>query len=69
MCRFFDDIPRTAIENLIHEWIHDERDRDLVHRRILDGITYEKLADEFCLSVTQVKSICYKAQRKMIEHI
>ena len=69
MCRAFEDLPRSQIEFLISEWIHDQRDRAVVSRRLLDGIIFEKLAEEFDLSVTQVKTICKKAQNKMIEHI
>lgn len=69
MCRFFDDVPRSKIEFLIDEWIHDQRDRQIVSRRIIDGLTFEKLGEEFDLSVTQTKTICYKAQRKLLEHI
>ena len=69
MCSPFENLPRSQIEHLIHEWIHDQKARSLVSRRLLDNITYEKLAEEFDLSVTQVKTICKKAQIKMIEHI
>ena len=69
MRRFFDDMPRSQIEHLISEWIHDERNRCLISRRWLDGITFERLAEEFDLSVTQVKTVCYEAQKKISEHI
>ena len=69
MCKEFDGLSRTQIDFLINEWIHDQRDRQLVSRRLLDGIIYEKLAEEFDLSVTQVKTICYKSQKKLITHI
>lgn len=69
MCRPFEDLPRRQIEYLIREWIHDQRDREVVSRRLLDGIIFEKLAEEFDLSVTQVKTICYRAQKKIIEHM
>lgn len=69
MCKEFDGLSRTQIDFLINEWIHDQRDRQLVSRRLLDGIIYERLAEEFDLSVTQVKTICYKSQSKLKEHI
>ena len=58
----FDDLSRSDIEYLIDEWIHSERDRLILKRRLLDGITYDKLAEEFDLSVRQVKSIVYKSE-------
>ena len=61
----FDDMSRTEIEFLIDEWIHKERDRQILKRRLLDGICYEPLAEEFDLSVRQVKNIVYKAEDKL----
>lgn len=61
----FDDMSRTEIEFLIDEWIHKERDRAILKRRLLDGICYEPLAEEFDLSVRQVKNIVYKAEERL----
>ena len=61
----FDDMSRTDIEYLIEEWIHKERDRQILKRRLLDGICYEPLAEEFDLSVRQVKNIVYKAEERL----
>lgn len=61
----FDDMSRTEIEFLIDEWIHKERDRQILKRRLLDGICYEPLAEEFDLSVRQVKNIVYKAEERL----
>ncbi len=62
-------IPRSVIEGLIDEWIFSERDRKILKRRLLDGITYEKLAEEFDLSVRQVKNIVYKCEQKLYKNI
>ncbi|MDE7398979.1 MAG: hypothetical protein K2N06_05560 [Oscillospiraceae bacterium] len=56
------DLSRSEISVLIDEWIFSERDRKVLKRRLLDGICYEPLAEEFGLSVTQIKSIVYKTQ-------
>lgn len=50
----------SEITEAINERIHSERDRHLLRRRYVDGITYERLAEEFELSVAQVKRIIYK---------
>ena len=47
---------------LIDERIHNERNRKILKRRLIDGITYEKLAEEFDLSVAQIKRIVYKGE-------
>ena len=63
------DIPRSQIEYLIDEWIFSERDRMILKRRLLDGICFEPLAEEFDLSVRQVKKIVYKSQDKIFRHV
>ena len=54
---------------LIDEWIPKERDRRIMHRRMIDGICYEPLADEFDLSVRRVKAIVYKWQDVIFRHM
>ena len=63
------NLSRSEWENLISQWIFKERDRAILKRRLLDGICYEPLAEEFDLSVQQVKTIVYKATEKLIKHI
>ena len=64
-----DDLSRSNIEYLIDEWIHNEHDRRILKRRLLDGITYERLAEEFDLSSTQIKNIVYKSESRLFKHI
>lgn len=54
------DIPRSEWNHLIDEWIFSERDRNILKRRLLDGLTFQQLADEFDMSVRQIKNIVYK---------
>lgn len=63
------DMPRSQIILLIDEWIFNERNRNILKRRLLDGLTYEKLAEEFDLSVQQTKNIVYKCQDIMSLHL
>lgn len=59
------DLSRSQVERLIDEWIFSERDRLILKRRLLDGICYEPLAEEFELSVRQVKNIVYKGEERI----
>ena len=63
------NLSRSEWENLIDQWIFKERDRAILKRRLLDGICYEPLAEEFDLSVQQTKTIVYKATERLIKHI
>lgn len=63
------DLSRSQIEHLIDEWIFNERDRKIIKRRLLDGICYEPLAEEFDLSVRQIKNIVYKSEIRIFKHV
>lgn len=52
----------SQIREIISERIHSERDRQILCRRLIDGITFERLAEEFDLSPRQVKNIIYKSE-------
>ena len=62
------DLPNSEISRLIDEWIKNERDRKILKRRLIDGICYEPLAEEFGLSVRQIKSIVNKCVHKLHEN-
>ena len=48
------DLSRDEIHYLIDQYIHNERDRAVLKRKSTDGITYEKLSEEFDLSMCQI---------------
>ena len=65
------DISRSELESLIDEWIigrNAERDRKILKRRLLDGLTYDRLSEEFDLSVRQIKNIVYKSEDRLFKH-
>lgn len=59
----------SAIAHAIDEVIHSERDRSVLKRRLIDGILFEPLAEEFDLSVRQVKNIVYRGQERVFAYI
>lgn len=66
------DISRSEIEHVIDEWIigrNAERDRKILKRRLVDGLTYEQLAEEFDMSVRQIANIIYKRQDVLFRHM
>lgn len=65
------DLSRSQIEALIDEWIigpKAARDRDILKSRLLDGLTYEELAERYDLSVRQTKTIVYKREQTLFRH-
>lgn len=63
------DIKNSDIANAIDEYIHSERDRKILKRRLIDGICYEPLADEMGMSVRQIKNIVSKAEAQLFKHL
>ena len=59
----------SQIRELIDEHIHSERDRAILQRRLIDGICYEPLAEEFGLSPRYVKTLIYREQEKLFKHV
>ena len=59
----------TQICAIIDEYVHNERDRAILKRRFVDGVCYEPLAEEFDLSVRQVKYIIYKYEQILFKHV
>ena len=67
--RSIDDLSRNEIENLISQWVFNERNRKILHRRLIDGVRFDDLAEEFDLSVTQTKNIVYKYRSRILQHM
>lgn len=63
------DYTNSQIAELIDEWIHNKRNREILKRRLIDGICFEPLAEEFDLSVDQIKAIVYRSQSKLFSKI
>ena len=59
----FQYISNSELARLIDEWIKSERDRKILKRRLIDGICYEPLAEEFGMSVKQIiRIVCKQSQ-------
>ena len=63
------DLSRPEWEKLIDDWIFNQKHRDILKDRLLNGMPFEPLAEKYNLSVTQVKNIVYKATEKLTKHL
>lgn len=59
----------SQVRQLISEHIHNERNRRILERRLVDGVFFEPLAEEFGLSVRQVKNIVYRSQARLFKFL
>lgn len=62
-------LSRSQWVELIHEWVHDEVNRAILTRTLLDGVSYERVAEELDLSVEATKKRAYKAQTLLFKRI
>jgi hypothetical protein len=60
---------RSEWEKLILEWVHNERDRQMLIRYLLDGISLERLGEEFELSTVQCQKRMALAREQLFKHI
>jgi hypothetical protein len=65
----FENVSNTELSAIIDDWVKGERNRAILKRRLIDLICYEPLAEEFELSVRQVKNIVYKGEQSILNGI
>jgi hypothetical protein len=63
------DYDRYQWEDLIDRWIFDEEHRKMLKRNLLDGRTYEQIAEEFDCSRDKVARLIPKLQNKLFKKI
>ena len=63
------NLSRSEWENLIDEWIFNELHRAMLKRNLLDGRTYEQIAEQFDMSTRQVARLIPKLQEKLFKRI
>lgn len=63
------NLSRSELQNIIDQWIFNERDRLILADRLFNGMTYERLAEKYDLSTVQVKSIAYKSMDRIEKHL
>lgn len=62
-------ISRSEVEHYINEYCFNQKYREILKRRWLDGICFEPLAEEFDMSVRQIQNIIYKEGDKVLRHM
>lgn len=59
----------SLIREIIGEYIHDEKHRKMMLRRMIDNATIERLSEETDMSVSQVKRIIKKNMEIIFRHM
>lgn len=63
------DLSRTEWEYYIDEFIFDEEHRAMLKRNLLDGRTYEQIAEEFDCSRDKVARLIPRLQNRLFKKI
>lgn len=66
-CRM--EYTNSQIKALIMEYIHNSTDRKAVYLRLVDGMTFEKIAEEVQLDVKTVRKRIHKCENELFRHI
>lgn len=66
----------SQIRMLIDEYVHSARDREILCYRLIDGLTYEQIANQYqrehpdnYISVDTVKRAIRKSESKLFSHL
>lgn len=63
------DRPYEEWEHLINAWIFSEQDRKMLKMHLLDGVTIEKIAEEFGITTSTAHRRLTKAERNLFKRI
>ena len=65
----YDDCANSQIDAAINEWIHSERDRRILHYKLVDGLTYERIAEIEDMSPRRIQNIVYASEDRLFRHL
>lgn len=65
----FEDVPNDVIEAAIERWVKGSRNREIMKDRLIDCITYERIAEKHDLSTRYVKSLIYRLEDVVFRHL
>lgn len=63
------DLDRYQWENEIERWIFSEEHRAMLKRNLLDGRTYEQIAEEFDCSRDKIARLIPRLQNQLFKKI
>lgn len=64
-----DNITNSHITEVVSEYIHSQRDREILLDRYVNGFTFERIAELHDMSPVQIKRIVYKNEMTIINHL
>jgi Mor family transcriptional regulator len=68
----YENISNAELYDIINNWIKGRmayRNRQILVDRLIEGMTYEAIAEKYDMSVRQIKNIVYKNEYTIYRHI
>lgn len=71
----YDDYPSDIIDEAINSWIKDKRQRQILHYKLVDNLTYDEIAsimrnaDGRYRDIKTVQRAVYKAESKLFPNL
>lgn len=59
----------TRLSELIDDYVHSERDRQILKDRYINGLLFKELEDKYGLSDRRLKVICYREFEKISKYL
>lgn len=59
----------SQIKILIEDFVHSRRDRAILSARLIDGLTFEQIAELVEMSPRQVRTIVHKCESILFKHL
>ena len=63
------DYTNSQISSVIDEHIHHALHRQMLKDRLIDGMTYEQIAEKNDITTRQTKNIIYKSMDRLIKYL
>lgn len=63
------DYTNSQISSVIDEHIHNALHRQMLKDRLIDGMTYEQIAEKHDITDRQTKNIIYKSMDMLIKYL
>lgn len=67
--RIVNSMSRSEWTVHINEWVHNETDREMIRRSLLDGASIETIAEEQNLSAVQTQKRLKRAKEQLFKHV
>ena len=61
------ELTNSELAEIIGEHIHSERDRQIMRMKLIDGLTYEKIAEIMEMSPRYVRSLVRKLMNERLK--